>query len=66
MKSSKHVETCFVRANIDFDDKLTDFWMKNIFWTKIPKNRHCGQMEKNVKKKNHEILTGSKEIFYIF
>ena len=23
MKSSKHVETCFVRANDDFDDKLT-------------------------------------------
>ena len=40
--------------------------MKNSFWTKIPKNEHCGQMEKNVKKKNHEILTGSKEIFYIF
>ena len=39
MKSSKHVETCFVRANNDFDDKLTAFWMKNIFWTKIPKKR---------------------------
>ena len=25
MKSSKHVETCFVRANNDFDDKLTAF-----------------------------------------
>ena len=25
MKSSKHVETCFVRANNDFDDKLTVF-----------------------------------------
>ena len=23
MKSSKHVETCFVRANDDFDDKST-------------------------------------------
>ena len=23
MKFSKHVETCFVRANDDFDDKLT-------------------------------------------
>ena len=41
MKSSKHVETCFVRANNDFDDKLTAFSMKNNFWTKIPKNRHC-------------------------
>ena len=41
MKSSKHVETCFVRANNDFDDKLTVFRMKNIFWTKIPKNGHC-------------------------
>ena len=41
MKSSKHVETCFVRANNDFDDKLTGFSMKNNFWTKIPKNGHC-------------------------
>ena len=41
MKSSKHVETCFVRANNDFDDKLTAFWMKNKFWTKISKNGHC-------------------------
>ena len=41
MKSSKHVETCFVRANNDFDDKLTAFWMKNNFWTKISKNGHC-------------------------
>ena len=41
MKSSKHVETCFVRANNDFDDKLSAFWMKNNFWTKIPKNGHC-------------------------
>ena len=41
MKSSKQVETCFVRANNDFDDKLTGFWMKNNFWTKIPKNGHC-------------------------
>ena len=41
MKSSKHVETCFVRANNDFDDKLTAFWMKNNFWTKITKNGHC-------------------------
>ena len=31
MKSSKHVETCFVRANNDFDDKLTAFWMKKFF-----------------------------------
>ena len=44
MKSSKHVETCFVRANNDFDDKLTAFWMKNIFWTKIPKNGHCEKL----------------------
>ena len=41
MKSSKHVETCFVRANNDFDDELTAFWMKNKFWTKISKNGHC-------------------------
>ena len=41
MKSSKHVETCFVRANNDFDDKLTAFWMKNNFWTKIPQYGHC-------------------------
>ena len=44
MKSSKHVETCFVRANNDFDDKLT-FRMKNNFWTKIPKNGHCVWVE---------------------
>ena len=42
MKSSKHVETCFGRANNDFDDKLTAFLMKNNFWTKNPKNGHCG------------------------
>ena len=41
MKSSKHVETCFVRANNDFDDKLTAFSMKHKFWTKISKNGHC-------------------------
>ena len=41
MKSSKHVETCFVRADNDFDDKLTGFSMINNFWTKIPKNGHC-------------------------
>ena len=51
MKSSKHVETCFVRANNDFDDKLTAFWMKNNFWTKIPKNGHCVEP----KKKSSEI-----------
>ena len=47
MKSSKQVETCFVRANNDFDNKLTAFWMKNNFWIKIPKNGHCdfGQWE---------------------
>ena len=28
MKSSKHVETCFVRAHNDFDAKLTAFLMK--------------------------------------
>ena len=39
MKSSKHVETCFVRANNDFDAKLTAFWMKKKIWTKIPKKR---------------------------
>ena len=41
MKSSKQVETCFVRANNDFDDKLTAFLMKNNFWMKIPKNELC-------------------------
>ena len=44
MKSSKHVETCFVRANNDFDDKLTAFSMKKKFWTKIPKNGHCDML----------------------
>ena len=38
MKFSKHVETCFVRANNDFDDKETAFRMKKKIWTKIPKN----------------------------
>ena len=38
MKSSKHVETCFVRANNDFDDKLTAFSMKKKdFGQKSPK-----------------------------
>ena len=37
MKSSKHVETCFVRANNDFDDKLTAFWMKKKIGQKSPK-----------------------------
>ena len=46
MKSSKHVETCFVRANNDFDDKLTAFSMEKKFWTKIPKNGHCGSANK--------------------
>ena len=44
MKSSKHVETCFVRANDDFDDKLTYtycFLNKKNYWTKMPKNGHC-------------------------
>ena len=41
MKSSKHVETCFVRANNDFDDKLTAFCLIIKFWTKISKNGHC-------------------------
>ena len=45
MKSSKHVETCFVRANNDFDDKLTAFWMKKKNWTKIPKNGHCADVD---------------------
>ena len=45
MKSSKHAETCFVRANNDFDDKLNAFSMKNNFWTKIPKNGHCGMLK---------------------
>ena len=38
MKSSKNVETCFVRANNDFDAKLTAFWMKKKrFGQKSPK-----------------------------
>ena len=37
MKSSKHVETCFVRANNDFDDKLTAFSMEKNFGQKSPK-----------------------------
>ena len=45
MKSLKQVETCFVRANNDFDDKLNAFSMKNNFWTKIPKNGHCGMLK---------------------
>ena len=45
MKSSKHVETCFVKANNDFDAKLNAFWMKKKFWTKIPKNGHCDLMK---------------------
>ena len=36
MKSSKHVETCFVRSNNDFDDKLTAFWRKKNFGQKSP------------------------------
>ena len=38
MKSSKHVETCFVRAYNDFYDKLTAFWMKKKM-DKNPKKR---------------------------
>ena len=39
MKSSKHVETCFVRANNDFDDKLTAFSMKKKILDKNPQKR---------------------------
>ena len=39
MKSSKHVETCFVRANNDFDDRLTAFWMKKKNLGKNPQKR---------------------------
>ena len=39
MKSSKHVETCFVRANNDFDAKLNAFWMKKKILDKNPKKR---------------------------
>ena len=39
MKSSKHVETCFVRANNDFDAKLTAFWMKKKDLDKNPPKR---------------------------
>ena len=48
MKFSKHVETCFVRANDDFDDKSTYiycFLNKKKKWTKIPKNGHCAKVE---------------------
>ena len=44
MKSSKHVKTCFVTGNDDFDDKLIYiycFLYENNFWTKIPQNGHC-------------------------
>ena len=41
MKSSKHVETCFVRANDDFDDKSTYIYCflnkKKIIGQKSPK-----------------------------
>ena len=39
MKSSKHVETCFVRANNDFDAKLNAFWMKKKILDKNPQKR---------------------------
>ena len=42
MKSSKHVETCFVRANDDFDDKLNYiycFFNKKYFLDKNPQKR---------------------------
>ena len=49
MKFSKHVETCFVRANDDFDDKSTYIYCflkkKKKYWTKIPKNGHCDMPE---------------------
>ena len=57
MKSSKHVETCFVRANNDFDDKLTGFSMKNNFWTKIPKNGHCVTKQNNIKTRKNEKIS---------
>ena len=57
MKSSKYVETCFVRANNDFDDKLTGFSMKNNFWTKIPKNGHCVTKQNNIKTRKNEKIS---------
>ena len=57
MKSSKHVETCFVRANNDFDDKLTVFRMKNNFWTKIPKNGHCEKLEKRLSENGNKLTS---------
>ena len=58
MKSSKHVETCFVRANNDFDAKLNAFWMKKKFWTKIPKNGHCDWYN-IVKDSNADLTVGN-------
>ena len=39
MKSSKHVETCFVRANNDFDAKLTAFLNEKKNLDKNPQKR---------------------------
>ena len=59
MKSSKHVETCFVRANNDFDAKLTAFWMKKKIWTKIPKNGHCALCKHVFSTENNQKLAFS-------
>ena len=59
MKFSKHVETCFVRANDDFDDKSTYiycFLNKKKYWTKIPKNGHCEPL-KSVQKKSRQLVS---------
>ena len=39
MKSSKHVETCFVRANNDFDDKINCFLNEKKNLDKNPQKR---------------------------
>ena len=46
MKSSKHVETCFVRANNDFDAKLTAFWMKKTLDKNHKKQTLCSTRKK--------------------
>ena len=49
MKFSKHVETCFVRANDDFDDKLTYiycFLNKKKLLGKNPQKRTLWQCRK--------------------
>ena len=54
MKFSKHVETCFVRANDDFDDKLTYiycFLNKKKLLDKNPQKRTLWTVEVPVENK---------------